>query len=295
MNRRLFVRGIVAAGAARPSAVLAADVEIDGFDRKTFVDDTNTRRTYYRGGTGPPVMVLHEIYGLTPDVVSFANRLIRRGGFTVYLPVLFGTPNKSASFFYSVSCIAHVCVSREFAVFERGRSSPVAQSLRALGNEMFAEHAGNGIGVIGLCLTGNFALAMMADRHLVAPVISEPSLPFVLGPGRRDFALDAQEISKVHDRIAEGCSFVGYRFKHDEISPKGRFDHLKDEFRDGFDRHDLAPTRRSAHSVFTAHYSDDCKSETREAFEHLVIFLHDRLGSVLPPRSAQDLCPPPTT
>src|ERR1700736_1603976 len=171
MKRKSFVVGAVAAGAVTPLPAAAAEtVEIPDCVRDEFTDDDHRAWTYYRTGNGPPVMVLHEVFGLTPEVVAFGVRLGKRG-FTVYMPVLLGTPNHPATGLYATAQLLHVCISREFAVFAQHRSSPITSSLRALGRQMFARHGGRGIGVIGLCMTGSFALAMMGDEHLVAAVL----------------------------------------------------------------------------------------------------------------------------
>ena len=47
-----------------------------------------TKRVYVLG-TGPGVIVMHEIPGISPQVARFA-RWIADAGFTVYMPSLFG-------------------------------------------------------------------------------------------------------------------------------------------------------------------------------------------------------------
>ena len=95
-------------------------------------DFTHDRRTYevFRGGSGPAVLVLHEIPGLHPGIIDFARRLIA-AGYTVYLPSLFGRPAAPATGREIVRSILRVCVAREFTKLA-DRTSPVVGWLRAL-------------------------------------------------------------------------------------------------------------------------------------------------------------------
>jgi dienelactone hydrolase len=218
-------------------------------------------------------MILHEIFGLSPDDIAFASRLAKRG-FTVYAPVLFGIPNHPTGPLYSLVQAVHVCVSREFAIFAKRRSSPITVFLRALGRQIFTQHGGRGIAVIGLCLTGGFALAMMADEHLVAPVLSEPALPFGITPAsRRSLHITDDELACVKRRAVEGVTYLGFRFKGDCISPVARFDRLEGELgKESFERYDLEPTVPGSHAVFTDDYARNAAT-TFPAFERLVQYL----------------------
>src|SRR5262249_43987760 len=89
-------------------------------------------RTVFRRGTGPAVIIIHEIPGLNPLVVRFADR-VADAGMTVYLPSLFGEPGRPASIPYALGSIINVmCVRREFAPWSANRSSPIVDWLRAL-------------------------------------------------------------------------------------------------------------------------------------------------------------------
>lgn len=134
-------------------------------------------RPVYRRGSGPAVIVIHEIPGLHPLVVDFADRLVE-AGMTVFLPSLFGTPGRPLSKGYALQTIATViCIRREFAIWTGGKTSPFVDWLRALAREAHADCGGPGVGAVGMCFTGGFALAMATDPSVVAPVLSQPSLP----------------------------------------------------------------------------------------------------------------------
>ncbi len=112
----------------------------------------------YRKGRGPGVIVIHEIPGITPAVLAFAEEVVERG-FTVVMPSLFGRPEAPATVSETVRSIVGVCVSREFTMFAMGRTSPVAAWLRSLARELHSELGGPGVGAVGMCLTGPAGLA----------------------------------------------------------------------------------------------------------------------------------------
>ena len=137
----------------------------------TFADGPWTR-SVYRRGSGPAVIVIHEIPGLHPLVIRFADRIVA-AGMTVFLPVLFGEPGRPVTSGYALrSMLSAICIHREFNVWFTGKSSPIVEWLRALARKAHAECGGRGVGAIGMCFTGGFALAMMTESSVVAPVLS---------------------------------------------------------------------------------------------------------------------------
>ena len=111
-----------------------------------------------------------------------------------------------------------VCVSREFTKLATGVTTPVAGWLRSLARELHDELGGPGVGALGMCFTGGFALAMMVDTSVVAPVLAQPSAPFAVAPNRsRDLNLSPEDLAAVKKRAAEGCEVLGLRFKRDPM------------------------------------------------------------------------------
>ena len=153
------------------------------FDTDTLSYDGMVHR-YYRLGSGPAVVVIAEIPGITPKVIEFARRVVE-AGCTVYVPSLFGVDGAGKKPSAMVKALGTVCVSREFTVFATGKSSPVVSWLRELAARAHEECGGPGVGAVGMCVTGGFALAMAVDDRMLAPVLSQPSLPVAITPGRR--------------------------------------------------------------------------------------------------------------
>ena len=239
-------------------------------------------RPVYRRGSGPAVIVIHEIPGLHPLVFDFADRLVD-AGMTVFLPSLFGTPGKVATKAYALqSIIGNICIRREFNVWKDGKSSPIVDWLRALAREAHAECGGPGVGAIGMCFTGGFALAMMTEPAVVAPVLSQPSMP---ARGGDNGAIDASpaEIACARKRFeAEDLSMLGLRYKSDKLVPDARFDRYTQEFGERFERVELdddaarPDTGLAPHSVLTIHLPDSGPGKAAET--RTIAFFRHRLG-----------------
>ena len=241
-------------------------------------------RTVFRGGRGPAVIVMHEIPGLYPGVVDFGRRLIAEG-LTVYLPSLIGEPGRPMGAAYSASSIARACISQEFATWATGKTSPIVAWLRALAKDAHSACGGPGVGAIGMCLTGGFALAMMVDDVMIAPVLSQPSLPFaVTRAHRRDLGICAADLSRVRKRAAAGTPVMGLRFTGDPLVPRERFERLREKLGDRFiaieidsRRGNLHGIPRTAHAVLTHHFVDEPGHPTRDALDRVLAFFRERL------------------
>ena len=201
-------------------------------------------------------------------------------------PDLFGTPGRRFSNSYALTTVAKACVSSEFTKLAVGTTSPITRYLRALAQHEYARCGGPGVGAIGMCLTGGFALAMSVDPIMLAPVLSQPSLPVPLGEKRRRaLGISPGDLDVVKRRADEGLCVLGLRFTGDKSAPAQRFARLREELGDNFigveiDSSEGNPWgyRRAAHSVLTADYSDAPGSPTRQALEDVLSFFTSKLG-----------------
>lgn len=249
----------------------------------TFLGDT---KEVFRIGTGPAIILIPEIPGITPEHADLARRLAGQG-YTVVSPSVFGEPGRPMTNAHTVRTIARACVAREFAAFATGSTRPITAWLRALAEREHAACGGRGVGVIGMCFTGNFGLAMMLSDAVVAPVLSQPSLPLPLGRGRRaDYALDPNDLSRVLERTAQGACVVGLRFTEDRAVPGERFESLRRDLGDAFIAFEIdsspgnaAGIPTSAHSVLTHEFVDEPDHPTRVAYDLVLDFFADRLGA----------------
>jgi dienelactone hydrolase len=257
---------------------------LSGFTRSTF-SHGGRERSVYRAGSGPAVLVIAEMPGITPKVVEFAGR-VAAAGCTAVLPHLFGTPGGPMSLGHLARTFPKVCVSREFTLLARRRSSPVTGWLRALARHEHGACGGPGVGVVGMCLTGGFALAMAADDAVLAPVLSQPSLPFPIGAERRaDLGVDDATLALVRQRCAEeDLCVLGLRFTRDVAVPPERFARLRRELGEHFVgvEIDSSPGNphgipRNAHSVLTEHLVDEPGHPTRDALDQVLDLFRTRL------------------
>jgi dienelactone hydrolase len=250
-------------------------------------DFTDGGRTFpvYRRGSGPAVIIMHEMPGLHPQVIRFADR-VADAGMTAFCPSLFGTPGKPASRSYALTtALGVICMRREFYVWRGDRSSPVVDWLKALSRHAHAECGGKGVGAVGMCFTGNFALAMMTDPSVVAPVLSQPSLPITRNKAAREaeISLSPGEIACVRDRMkAEDLSVIGLRFKSDVLVPDARFETYRREFGDRFEAieledEDAQPAFIPPHSVLTLHLKETGPSKAAE--QRVLQFFRERTGA----------------
>lgn len=242
-------------------------------------------RPVFRKGSGPAVIVIHEMPGLHPLVVRFADR-VAEAGMTVYYPSLFGSPGRPVSAGYALrEMVGAICVRREFHVWSTDRSSPIVDWLRALARTAHAACGGRGVGAVGMCFTGGFALAMMTEPAVVAPVVSQPSLPLPAGSKRRaaGIGVSVHEIACARRRFeAEDLSMIGLRFFGDDFVPDARFATYRHTFGDRFEAIEIdpkgaAPGPMKPHSVLTIHLRED--GPTKAAERRVIDFFRQRTGA----------------
>jgi len=203
----------------------------------------------YRKGSGPGVIVIHEIPGLTPEVIAFGEEVVA-AGFTVVMPHLFGTPERPMSVGSLANAMRQVCVSKEFTKLAKRETSPVAGWLRSLARELHVELGGPGVGALGMCFTGGFALAMMVDEAVAAPVLCQPSAPFPVGRARgADLNLSPADLDVVKQRASAGCQVLGLQYSADAATGT-RFNTLTREIGGAFIRVEF---EGKGHSTVTAH------------------------------------------
>lgn len=254
-------------------------------DFRTFAfEHGGCERKVYRKGEGPAVLVMHEVPGISIEVARFARNVVDRA-FTVFMPHLFGVVGEKTNEARRLTELARLCVNREFHVLAENRSSPVVDWLRALARQTMDEIGGRGVGVIGMCVTGNFALTMTLDPWVVAPVMAHPSFPLPLTPAKAAAVHATPEtLDNARRRIREeGLKILGVRFKGDILFCRGaRFDTLRKELGDGFEAIELpgssaAPSVEPPHSVLTIGLIDDEGEPTRAAVDRVLDFLSERL------------------
>lgn len=238
---------------------------LDGWTKGGHTASGVTHPTY-RKGSGPGVVVISEIPGITEDVIAFSEEVVGLG-LTVVMPHLFGKVPSSDSRLAAVGSLRQACINREFNKLRLHQTSPIADWLRSLARDLHAELGGPGVGALGMCFTGGFALAMMVDDSVAAPVLAQPSLPFPIGKARSaDLNLSPADLTKVKERAAAGCQVLGLRYTGD-LAVGTRFDTLTREIGDAFIRVEF-PGRK--HSTLTAH-------RQQEGVDRVLAFFREKL------------------
>ena len=248
--------------------------ELDGFEEFSFDTDRSDRaggsdRIVYRRGKGPAVVLIHELPGMTPECVDLGRRLAD-AGFTIYMPLMFGEPMKN----YGNLPILWPCVWKEFNLLTARGKSPATDWLRALARQAHAEQGGKGVGAIGMCLTGGFVLSMMLDAGMIAPVMSQPSMP--VGPwNKTELGITPEERDNAVRRSKnENIPVLGFRFTGDSLCPPERFQTLRKDFGERFRSVEIEGKK---HSVLTQHFKDMSPDDQKKVWETLVSFLNERL------------------
>jgi dienelactone hydrolase len=266
--------------------LLAPDT-LDDFTHREIMLEGRTKRVYV-AGAGPAVIVMHEMPGISPHVLRFA-RWVRDAGFTVYLPSLFGVDGAVPSAEQGAAIFQRACVSAEFRALGAGVASPVTHWLRALARTAHTECGGRGVGAIGMCFTGNFALSMMLEPVMLAPVLAQPSLPLDQ-PSQLESS--AEELAAVRERLErDDLTVLAYRFAGDRFCTAERFAAYGRALGTHFLPHTLPDSAAAtsdvppffvthvpcAHSVVTVHLVDAAGSATLEARDEILAFFRLRL------------------
>ncbi len=246
--------------------------------------EAGRERMVYRKGDGPAVIVMHEVPGISAEVARF-SRKVADSGFTVFMPHLFGVLGAKTNPVNRVGELAEICINREFHVLAENQSSPIVDWLRALARHAMTEIGGRGVGAVGMCVTGNFALTMTLDPWVVAPVMAHPSFPLPITPAKAAAVhVTPETLTNARRRIKdEGLKVLGLRFKGDVLFCRAaRFDTLRRELGDGFEAIELpgstaAPHPERPHSVLTIGLIDRDGEPTKTAVDRVLAFLSERL------------------
>jgi dienelactone hydrolase len=253
---------------------------LEDFDKREMTLMGITKRVYV-SGQGPAVIVMSEIPGISPYVARFA-RMVRDAGLTVFMPSLFGDDGVLPGNGKAMVTLARACISKEFRAFASNSTSPVTQWLRALAAQAHQECGGKGVGAIGMCFTGNFALSMMLEKAVIAPVLSQPSLPMHNPAG---LAIDPAELAAVKARlVADDLTVLAYRFDGDKFCRAERFAAFSDALGDRFIGTVLPDSAanpdaplKMPHSVVTLHLIDETDQPTAQARDEILDFFRMRL------------------
>jgi len=267
------------------------DDRLEDFTHREITLDGVTKVVHV-AGSGPAVIVMAEMPGISPHVARFA-RWVRDAGLSVYMPSLFGRDGAIPSADEGAAIFRRACVSAEFRAFAADASSPVTQWLRALAKLAHEECGGRGVGAIGMCFTGNFALSMMLEPVMLAPVLSQPSLPLDDDAG---VEIAPDELRAVRERLErEDLTVLAYRFAGDRFCKAERFARYAEALGERFDGRVLPDAAANTdvppffaqyvacpHSVVTVNLIDEAGEPTAAARDEILAFFNARLAAGTP-------------
>lgn len=262
------------------------DDPLDDFSRRKFAHG-DLDFDVLSSGNGIGVIIMPEMPGISPPVARFA-RHVRDAGFRVFVPSLFGRDGAVARTQEGVAVFQRTCVQAAFIAAADGER-PVVHWLRALAREVHAACGGRGVGAVGMCFTGNFALSMVLSAPVTAPVMCQPSLPM---EDQAATGFDDAMLAVLNRALArKNASVLGLRFAGDRWCTASRFAGfragLKDRFReivvaDAAANPDPAPFFKEVvgtpHSVVTAHLIDAAGEPTAAARDAVIAFLKEGLS-----------------
>lgn len=232
-----------------------------------------------------PIILLHELFGLSEDCAALARRLAGVG-FAVHMPVLFGKPLPRTIFGGSSNAL-RMCVSREFTLLRTNKTSPVTAWVRSLAKEVSTQHEDSKVGIVGMCLTAHLVFPLTYEVEVGAVISSQSSMPWI-HPGsarsrRESLAVGPEVLESIEGSQGRLAPVGALRFANDPISPPERMETICRRFGGAWIREveDPIPRRRSSafkpHSVLTGEYDDRPQKDTRRAWEEVIEFFQSNL------------------
>ncbi len=253
----------------------SAVTPIQEYEKSTFAAATSSgyeiSHDVYQRGSGAPVVVLQELPGIGVETLRLADELVDEG-FLVVLPHLFGPIGKTSM---AGNTIRVLCMRKEFHCFRASRTSPIVDWLKALCRDVRSKTSSEGVGVIGMCLTGNFAMSLMADESVLAAVASQPSMPF--GKSRALHMSD-EEVACLKARIDSTAPMKALRFEGDSLCSAAKFACIDARLNDGEHRRvELDTLPGKGHSVLTLHFVNEVGHPTRKALDDVLQYFRGQL------------------
>lgn len=254
---------------------------------------THSAFCLHDGTDKPPVLLLHELTGLSPGTLAYAEELSK--DFTVYVPLLFGEKGKFSlmkglsAYWFRGSM--EFFPGGEWGVPSQG-SAPIVNWLRAVVQKVGERHDQQSIGIIGNCLTGPIPLALLNHPRVTAAVVAQPALPlrfwWYRDADHKSLGLSADDLQYARKSAAR---IYGLRFETDCMSDPAKQQTLRDEFGDRYMNGEIpARTYQAEGSPVKAHSTligswraqGEAGQPSRDARERVREFLLKELREPLP-------------
>ena len=248
---------------------------ITDYDSAPFSAKCSTGQTIshdvYRRGRGAQIIIIQELPGIGPETMRLADEFVEHG-FEVILPHLFGTLEKVS---IGGNLVRVFCMRKEFSLFEANGASPLVDWLKALCRDVKKRSQTKGVGVIGMCLTGNFAISLMSDESVLAAVSSQPSMP-LLKPTK--LHMSAAEIGTIRQRIDDTAPIHAYRFAKDPMCTAEKYHAIENAFNDPDATRVITHTLPGkGHSVLTLDFVNESGHPTRDGLNDILAYFSVQL------------------
>ncbi|WP_299683545.1 dienelactone hydrolase family protein [uncultured Dokdonia sp.] len=255
---------------------MSSITQIDAYQKESFTSRLRngkvvTNTIYTQGSGSKVVIIIQELPGIGQETLALSDRFVNEG-YTVVLPHLFGKIGKTATFANFGKVL--FCMRRQFSALARNHSSPIVDFLSDLCTYTKEKHQVQGVAVIGMCLTGNFAISLMANQAVLAGFASQPSLPFK----RRGIHMSPEEITQVKNRLDDIGPMHCARFKEDGMCPASRFDLYKKTFNTDRERIILHELPGDGHAILTLDFVDEEGHATKDALNDVITYFDSQLN-----------------
>lgn len=245
---------------------------MEGFGRESFtapIAGHSTAFDVYTIGSGPPVILMQEMPGIGQTAIAFCRRLAD-AGFEVWAPHWFGPLGQTSP----LNLVRLLCMRREFQVFAKNQSSAIVDWMRALCRHVADARKVERVGVIGMCLSANFTMTLIAEPNVWAAVASQPSLP---ARDQDALHMSPAEVSASRAALDAKGAMRAYRFRDDPLCTAAKFHAIDGAFNDGAVRVVTNVLPGKGHSVFTGHFDDAPASPTANALREVLDYLRAQL------------------
>jgi len=231
-----------------------------------------THDVYTLGNGHKIVVIIQELPGIGQETLALADRFVAQG-YRVVLPHLFGPIGKTAVIGNTLRVL---CMRREFKIFAKNESSPVVDFLSGLCSHLKATHNVKGVAVIGMCLTGNFAISLMANEDVLAGFASQPSMAIL---SQKSLHMSSTDISKIKNNIdTVGAMHCG-SFEKDKLCSYKKIQLLDKTFNDnGNKRIIFHQLPGKGHSVLTLDFVDEEGHPTRKTLDTIFGYFDEQLN-----------------
>lgn len=250
--------------------------QITSYTKESFTSTLRNGKTVthdiYTQGNGPKVLILiQELPGIGQETLALADRFVAQG-YTVVLPHLFGKIGKTATI---INMVKVFCMRKQFSVFAKNQSSPIVDFLSDLCTMMKERHQVRGVAVIGMCLTGNFAISLMANEAVLAGFASQPSLPLK----KQGFIhMSEEEVTAVKSRLDQIGPMHCARLQGDTICAAERFDAIDKKFNSDRQRIILHQLPGDGHSILTLDFVNEDGHPTKNALQEVIGYFDNQLN-----------------